>query len=264
MTPINLKQKQTIVPCGKCPQCAARRTSAWSFRLMQENKVSDSSHFITLTYGDKNLNYSKTGYAQLCKRDVQLFIKRLRKAHTNARPIKYFAVGEYGEKTWRPHYHIILFNAQIELIQTAWAMGHCHYGQLSEASVGYTLKYISKPKPSRYALRGRQQQFSLQSKGLGKNYLTKPMVRWHKLDIPTRAYCNLTDGKKITMPRYYKEKIYTNDEKLRIHTEHLKKLEIEHLAFMQGDFDKKLYNLQQGILAAKNQQKFINQKQLLL
>lgn len=266
MTPINLKQKSAIVPCGKCPQCTARRTSAWSFRLMQENKVSDSSYFITLTYADENLKYENlTTPPTLFKRDIQLFLKRLRKAHPkNSLPLKYFAAGEYGEKTWRPHYHLILFNAQIELIQPAWNLGTVHYGDVNEASIGYTLKYISKPKPSRYALRGRNQQFQLQSKGLGKNYLTHAMVRWHQLDIPTRAYCNLTDGKKITMPRYYKEKIYSLEEREIIHEVHLEKITKEHNEFVNHpEFDKKLHNLQQGILSAKLKQLYQTSKTTL-
>ena len=41
----------------------------------------------------------------LKKSDFQKFIKRLRKDYD----IKYFACGEYGDKTLRPHFHAILF-----------------------------------------------------------------------------------------------------------------------------------------------------------
>ncbi|WNK13243.1 MAG: replication initiator protein [Microvirus sp.] len=217
ISPIHLKLKEAEVPCGKCPHCISRKVSAWSFRLMQETKYSTTAYFITLTYDEKNLRYKDlTTRPTLFKRDIQLFIKRLRKTHTDPRPIKYYAVGEYGEKTWRPHYHIIIFNAAMQKIQPAWNLGQIHYGTVTEASVGYTLKYITKQKPTKYALRNRNQQFTLQSKGLGKEYLTKGMVSWHKKEIPTRAYCNLTDGKKITMPRYYKEKIYTPEDRKAI------------------------------------------------
>jgi hypothetical protein len=43
----------------------------------------------------------------------------------------------------------------------------------------------------------------------GKNYRIPAIVDCHNTDINNRMYCNLTDGKKITMPRYYREKIYT-------------------------------------------------------
>lgn len=55
---------------------------------------------------------------------------------------------------------------------------------------------------------GRQCEFSLMSKGLGKNYLTDDMISWHQKDVLQRAYCNLEDGKKVAMPRYYRERVY--------------------------------------------------------
>lgn len=218
MTPYGVKSKvnpnETInVPCGKCPACFARRTSGWSFRLLQEDKISKSSYFITLTYDTSNVPISPNGFMSLSKRDVQLFFKRLRKAHTDA-GIKYYAVGEYGGKSFRPHYHLLLFNAKIELIQPAWDLGNIHYGKVTGASVGYTLKYMSKvSRIPMHCNDDRVPEFGLMSKGLGANYLTDNMVKWHKDVLNLRMYCNLPDGKKISMPRYYKDKIYTEDER---------------------------------------------------
>lgn len=209
----NLKNEQVPVPCGKCMECKKRRVSAWSFRLMQEYKVSQSAYFITLTYDTAHVPITNHGFMSLSKRDVQLFFKRLRKAHGQTSCIKYYAAGEYGEDTMRPHYHVILFNAKIEKISPAWGLGHVHYGQVTEASVGYTLKYICKDSIIPLHDRDdRQKEFPLMSKGLGKNYLTKAMIAWHKAS-PDRMYCNLLDGKKIAMPRYYKDKIYTDWER---------------------------------------------------
>lgn len=220
LTPFIVKQHDNIpVPCGKCPECKARRISGWSFRLMNEFKRASSGYFITLTYDTKHVPISRNGFMELRKRDVQLFFKRLRKAHTAAdtfnNPIKYYAAGEYGGKTKRPHYHIILFNAKLELIQPSWDLGQIHYGEVNEASVGYTLKYISKmSKFPMHRNDDRQPEFSLMSKRLGFNYLTPQMIKWHNDDPNNRMYCNIEDGKKISMPRYYKEKIY--DEHTRI------------------------------------------------
>lgn len=173
-TPFCVKKddREYAVPCGRCPDCTARRISGWSFRLMQEDKVSNSSLFITLTYDTSNVHITPNGFMGLRKRDIQLFFKRLRKSHGrahafNGKRIKYYAVGEYGGRTMRPHYHIILFNASIKLIQDAWNQGQVHYGQVTGASVGYTLKYISKPsKVPLHRNDDRQKEFSLMSKGL--------------------------------------------------------------------------------------------------
>lgn len=180
------------VPCGKCPECLTRRASGWSFRLMQEEKVASSAQFITLTYDTAHVPIT-AGRMSLRKRDVQLFFKRLRKsqeqllrgtpttATPDDRPIKYYAVGEYGTKTFRPHYHILLFNADRSLIQSAWQLGSTHYGLVSGASVGYTLKYMCKPRRiPQYIGDQRVPEFSLMSKGLGKSYLTDKIRDWHE------------------------------------------------------------------------------------
>lgn len=205
------------VPCGKCPACSARRVSSWSFRLMQEYKVSSSAHFITLTYSSLHVPLTSRGFMSCRKSDVQLFLKRLRKRHSKDVRIKYFLAAEYGGKTHRPHYHMISFNADINHFQPAWDLGEIHYGSVSEASVGYCLKYISKGQQiPMHANDDRLPEFRLMSKRLGSNYLSANMVAWHKADLENRMYCNLTDGKKISMPRYYKDKIYSEQERKRV------------------------------------------------
>lgn len=181
LTPFTQKDTGEKFPCGRCPECNKRRVSGWSFRLMQEEKHSRSAHFITLTYDTAYIPISENGYLTLSKRDVQLFMKRLRKTHSSPIgedsniifPLKYYLVGEYGGKTKRPHYHIILFNAELEKIQPAWDRGQIHYGTVSGASVGYTLKYINKQKKwiGYHDGDDRQPEFAHMSKGLGKNIL---------------------------------------------------------------------------------------------
>lgn len=170
-SPITLKQTSdrngATVPCSKCAACVARRTSAWSFRLMQQDKIAQSSLFITLTYDTTTVPITERGWMSLSKRDLQLFFKRLRKAESSMgkSQLKYYAVGEYGTRTRRPHYHVILFNSQIEKVQSAWDKGQVHYGQVSGASVGYTLKYMSKPKTiPLHKNDDRQPEFALMSK----------------------------------------------------------------------------------------------------
>ena len=179
---------------------------------MKEAEVSTSALFITLTYDDENIKLTKNKFMTLNKQDIQLFMKRLRKH--NKQKLVYYAAGEYGSKTQRPHYHIIIFNAEAETIQKAWTIGNIHFGQVTEASVGYSLKYITKgvtvPK---HARDDREPEFQLMSKGIGKNYLTPQMEKWHKKDLTNRFYINLKDGKKIAMPRYYKDKLYTKLQK---------------------------------------------------
>lgn len=243
--------KTQCFPCGKCIDCKARRVSAWSFRLTEEEKKSETSYFITLTYDTTQSHITKAGFLTLYKRDVQLFFKRLRKKHaasphTNCGVIKYFAVGEYGNKTRRPHYHVIIFNVKLELMLSyqdqlvlkysdydgkipvkceQWDHGHVTVGKVTGASVGYSLKYISKKKTvPLHRNDDRQPEFSLMSKRLGMSYLTEEIILWHKADVENRIYLNIAGGKKASMPRYYKQKIYSDEEKEKI-TDHYRKVQ---------------------------------------
>lgn len=207
-------------PCGKCPPCIRRRVSGWAFRLNKQSEQSNSAHFVTLTYNDEHITKTKSGLDTLVKADLQKFFKRLRKL--TKEKISYYAVGEYGTDGQRPHYHIILFNANPKIVENAWnindvSIGNIHFGDVGEASVGYTLKYISKEKKiPMFQGDDRQKEFALMSKGLGKGYLTEQMVKWHKRNIENRVYLPLKDGKKAAMPRYYKDKLYDKGQKFRI------------------------------------------------
>lgn len=214
----DVKGGQNIpVPCGRCYECLSRRASAWSFRLMQQEKISNSAHFITLTYDTEHVPITQAGYMSLEKEHLQKFFKKLRKrAETLADglPIKYYACGEYGTKKLRPHYHIILFNADVSHISTSWDKGEVYFGNVTGASIGYTLKYMNKAKRiPMHAKDDRVPEFSLMSKGLGKNYLTPEMKKWHENDLLNRTYLTTSDHKKITMPRYYKDKLYSEADR---------------------------------------------------
>jgi len=207
-------------PCGKCPPCKKRRTSGWSFRLVKEGERSKSALFITLTYDTEFVPITTNGYMTLDLTDLQKFFKRLRKL-TNEK-LKYYAVGEYGSTKKRPHYHIILFNANPEHINRAWTLnnkhiGAYHIGNVSHASIGYTLKYMSKKSQiPMHQNDDRKKEFSVMSKGLGSNYITDAMIKWHKNNLEQRMYVPIEDGKKIAMPRYYKDKMYNEEEKDKI------------------------------------------------
>lgn len=145
---------------------------------------------------------------------MQDFMKRLRKSLEKLDPVpqvKYYLCGEYGSTTKRPHYHAIIFNVpDWSYIEKAWQMGAIHYGDsVNEAAIGYTLKYMDKPKKiPMHQNDDREKEFSLMSKGLGKNYITEATIKYHHSDLVNRVYLTVADGKKVSMPRYYKEKIY--------------------------------------------------------
>lgn len=210
LNPFYLRGEPTPLPCSKCPACLAKRINSWSFRLTQQDKISISSNFITLTYDNETIPRSPNNFKTLDKRDLQLFFKRLRKSHRSHTKIKYYAVGEYGAETMRPHYHIILFNSDPFSVEKAWQKGYIHNGDVRGASISYTLKYINKKgKIPMHKNDDRQREFSLMSKGLGLNYLTPNMKAWHLAMPAERVYVTI-EGRKLAMPRYYRNKLYTS------------------------------------------------------
>lgn len=90
-----------LLPCGHCYSCGIDYARMWASRIMLEAEDHSHNCFITLTYDEFHCP------ERLSKRDLQLFIKRLRKAVQC--PIRFFACGERGEKSNRPHYHAIIF-----------------------------------------------------------------------------------------------------------------------------------------------------------
>lgn len=204
-------ERTVPVPCGKCPECKSRRVSGWSFRLMQQDKQAETSLFVTFTYDTRHVPITQKGFMSLRKKDMQLFFKKLRKK--NPYKIKYYYCGEYGGKTNRPHYHAVIFNALYEHIESSWELGETHYGTVTGASVGYVLKYMTKePRIPMHENDDRVKEYSNMSKGLGLSYLTPAMVAWHKANLNERVYINIEGGKKIPMPRYIKQKLYSEDE----------------------------------------------------
>jgi len=205
------------VPCGRCPVCKARRVNQWVFRLLQEDKVSSSAYFVTLTYDTRYVPITENGFMTLSKSDVQKYFKRLRKLVPQSK-IKYYLAGEYGSQTKRPHYHAIIFNVpDRQMFFDAWSLegsplGGVHVGQVSSDSIAYTLKYIDKNTfRVQHSRDDRLPEFSLMSKGLGSSYLSDEVKRYHKAHID-KLYVTKLSGHKVSMPRYYRNKIYSEAE----------------------------------------------------
>lgn len=215
-SPKYLHKQDIVVPCGNCAFCGATKRSDWSTRLHYESKLHLVKRFVTLTYADSHLVW-KNGISQLHKRHLQLFFKRVRKA---GYVVRYYAVGEYGSKTYRPHYHALLFgDIPEEAIRKAWWYGQVHIGQVTEASIMYCLGYMVNGKGYQMQIK-RERPFALMSKGngipghkfqygLGSNYLSPEMIKWQRSEYKNYV---IVDGMKRHLPRYYKTKVFSKRE----------------------------------------------------
>lgn len=129
------------LPCGSCIGCRTSQAKAWALRCQLELQSHESAAFTTLTYDDEHVPVT------LSPRHLQLFIKRARKALGSARPIRFFASGEYGETTQRPHYHAILYGAaesDRDLLHRMWGAGHIRVDPITPQRIAYCAGYTSK------------------------------------------------------------------------------------------------------------------------
>lgn len=181
-------------------------------------KHCDNSFFVTYTYEDESLIFADDEPC-LYKRHLQLYFKQLRKA-LEPKSIKYYAVGEYGDHghgvtpKGRPHYHALIFyrgnydwfKLRI-LIKELWKHGICQVLPVDGAQ-GYVTKYILKFDKREHLV----QPFSLISHGLGIDYLSDSMIKYHHSNMV--SYATKPGGYRVSLPRYYKDKIFTQFEKL--------------------------------------------------
>lgn len=188
------------VPCGRCVGCRIARTREWSIRLLHELDSWDDGVFLTLTYDDDHLpsDYS------LHKEDLQKFFKRLRKQLSH--PIKYFACGEYGDTTWRPHYHAIIFGLSPkdrDLFSREWTFGFNTVGSVTYDSCRYVAGYVQKKLYGKDASKyeGRTPPFMVNSNGIGERFIQENYQR-----LRTDKYVTIS-GVKLGLPKYYRSKL---------------------------------------------------------
>lgn len=133
------------IACNKCIGCAMATARNWTLRNNLELHRSESAIVATLTYNDDNLPLT------LSRHDLSNGIKRIRadrsRRSKTARPLRFFASGEYGEKRGRPHYHALLYGAQLsesDRLEKSWGLGHVHVEPVTPEAVAYVAGYVAK------------------------------------------------------------------------------------------------------------------------
>lgn len=230
------------IPCGKCIGCRLEYSRQWANRMMLECKYHSQNWFITLTYDDLHVPRSYYGDPDsgeplpsltLNKRDIQLFFKRLRKQ--TGQHFRYYACGEYGENTHRPHYHFIVFGLELddlkflrradnfdyftsETIANAWSQFDNHTGErtpigfhmvcnVSWETCAYVARYVTKKLNGAaaefYDTFNISPEFCLMSRrpGIARQYFDEnasDILKYQLINISTP-----NGGKQFKPPRYY-------------------------------------------------------------
>ena len=190
-------------PCGNCFPCKLQKSREWKHRICLEATTHSETTFVTLTYSDETIPRDWS----LDKRDLQLFLKKLRKKLTPLK-IRYFAVGEYGDKSSRPHYHLIVFNMPPDnnLICSTWNNGLTQSLEMLDGAAGYITGYCVKKLTSSDdpRLNGRKPEFMTCSKkdgGIGSpaiNNMAKEIKKDQYFEL--RTIRELDYGKNSHMP----------------------------------------------------------------
>lgn len=204
--------------CGYCEACKLTYRQSWACRIILESYCHEASSFVTLTYDEVNL----PSPPQLYPNHLQLFIKRLRR---RVEPFKFrfFAAGEYGARSLRPHYHLVIFGLAAsteleELIQKCWSFGFIKVDPLTPARASYVAKYVCKEVSNDDKIpEGYQREFarmSLRPYGIGGAYIERIGYRVNaensKLPLPVteRVGGSIRIGPVYyPFPRYFRDKI---------------------------------------------------------
>lgn len=216
------------IPCGYCIGCRLDRASEWQARLIHESKMHTQSCFLTCTYDDDHLPRD----GSLNKKHFQDFLKRLRKSTNGG--IRFFACGEYGDTTRRPHYHALIFGYDFpdkrpyskgakgdtlynsKILHKLWGHGNCLIGAVSADSCGYVARYIMKKITGQMA----KDHYRTVNTHTGEvfdllpEYIhmsTRPAIGlnfYEKFkDEITQSDFVLVKGKKRKTPRYYDKRL---------------------------------------------------------
>ena len=203
-----------VVPCGQCLACRLNYARMWSIRIMNEAKVHPASCFVTLTYDDAHLPENGT----LVKSHLQDFLKKLRDKVGYGK-LRFFASGEYGDRSFRPHYHLAVFGlsvsaADVAVIKSVWCFGFVSVDALEVDSANYIASYTVKKQKGKkakeyYESKGIIPEFATMSlkPGIGATFLEK-----FGASLRTNGFC-VAKGCKYKLPRYYEDKLFSEDEK---------------------------------------------------
>lgn len=240
----NLPPSQIIteyieIPCGRCHECRLKYSRDWATRMVLEMREHESSYFLTLTYDNDHVHTSdmvdvETGEylgktLSLCKADLAPFIKRLRRGleYDNRPPIRFYAAGEYGDQTLRPHIHIIVFGLFLddleplrksklgnqcyksEWLQKYWPYGDIIVNETSWQACAYVARYVMKKQYGAnadiYKILCIEPEFAQMSRkpGIGRKWYDEHKNQLYLSDEDKIYLETITGGMTVQPPAYY-------------------------------------------------------------
>ncbi len=211
---------------------------------MHEASLYEDNCFVTLTYSPENL----PSHGTLVKSHLSKFIRALR---DQIRPwkVRFYACGEYGDQTLRPHYHVLLFNYDFldkyiwrnsnsgfpvyrsDQLEKLWTFGNSELGTVTYQSAGYCARYALKKITGKHLDVIDPKTCCKPYERLDKNtgeiiaivpeYTTmsthpgiaKAWYEKYKDDVFPDDFC-VVKGKRVPTPKYYRSLLEQEDPEL--------------------------------------------------
>lgn len=224
------------IPCRQCVGCRLDYAREWTTRLMLELDEHKQAWFVTMTIDDDHLDQFRavdpetgelTPWASVDKRICQLFMKRLRKAQPDPH-IMYYIAAEYGDHTFRPHYHAIIYDLFLDdlkiwtkkqgfvywtsdFLDSVWRLGRCIIARVTPETCAYTARYVMKKaygrsSAERYKDHGIQREFTLISTkpAIGRRYFEGTFLQNKIFGIDNTINLQTENGGiKVFVPKYF-------------------------------------------------------------
>lgn len=216
--------KYVPAKCGRCIECRKEKQRTWMVRLMEELKADNKCYFVTLTFNDEQYEYlrRKLGIKSepndeenntICTEAVNMYMDLIRWHNKGRKYVKHWFITERGEDFGRIHLHGLMWCSK-SLIGL-WKFGYWYTGQyVNEVTVRYVTKYMLKI-PEKYPnFIGKV----MCSKGIGSRYgQSKNCKLWNTYrGKNTKETYKLPNGREINLPQYYRDKIYTDEQKEKL------------------------------------------------
>lgn len=237
--PIATDPRVLYVPvgCQKCIECKKQKGRQWSIRLQEEIRTDTTGKFVTLTFSNESikelidaLEIKYEGYEldnEIATLATRRFLERWRKKYKKS--VKHWLITELGQGgkkhkgTENIHLHGIIFTDEKDEIEKLWKYGFVYIGKyVNEQTINYCVKYSTQIDE----LHPNYNAKILTSPGIGSNYT-------NRLDAKTNSYkpgktnenYRTRDGQEMNLPIYYRNKIYSEEEREKLWLEKLDKEE---------------------------------------
>lgn len=248
-------ERVTMVPigCGKCGECKRKKAREWQVRLNEDIRTNKNAEFVTLTFSDTELNKIENevkelyGYDrdnEVCRIAIRRFTERWRKKYKKT--IRHWIVTEIGgTRTERIHMHGIMWTKNKEDIEKIWKYGKVYIGDyVNEKTINYIIKYVNKTDEKHKEYKSK----IFTSKGIGSEYINRQDSKRNKYqkEETIETYKTRT-GLELGLPIYYRNKIYSEEEREKLWLIKLDKEERwvggEKVKFKEGEENKEFYDL---------------------